>query len=57
MGKPRSDAPDVNGGDVTIEELIWLLLGSVIGLAAGFTILARSGLLRLRRLRRPRWRR
>jgi hypothetical protein len=42
---------------MTIEEVLWLLFGGVIGLVAGFTILERSGLLRLRRSRKPRWHR
>jgi hypothetical protein len=47
----------VKGRYVTIDEILWLLFGGVIGLVAGFAILARNGLLRLRRLRKPRWHR
>jgi hypothetical protein len=47
----------VSDRDVTIGEILWLLFGGVIGMVAGYMILARTGLVRLRRLRKTRWHR
>jgi hypothetical protein len=57
MGDRRPSAPDAKRRDVTIEGILWLLLGAVIGMVAGFAILIRTGAIRLRRWRKTRWHR
>ena len=62
VGGSESIASNVNalalrGSCVRPEEILWVLLGVVIGLVVGFAILARTGILRLRRFRKARWHR